>query len=231
MVNGFNTRRQLLAWLGALAIAPKAQAEIAVDLALVLAIDCSLSVDDFDYRLQLRGTGQAMIDSELIQLIEMGNKKVIAVSAFLWSSPDDQQVIVPWRIIETGAAAGRVADDILSAKRIISAGATATGNALAFAQKLLASAPSANRQVIDVSTNGHANMGQPVGPIRDALVAQNVTINGLAVVDVEPNLAGYMQREVIGGAGSFVIEAGNYNAYTQAIRLKLFREIQGTTPA
>ena len=62
MVNSFNTRRQLLAWFGALAIAPKAQAEIAVDLALVLAIDCSLSVDDFDYRLQLRGTGQAMID-------------------------------------------------------------------------------------------------------------------------------------------------------------------------
>ena len=155
----------------------------------------------------------------------MGNKKVIAVSAFLWSSPDDQQVIVPWRIIETGAAAGRVADDILSAKRTISAGATATGNALAFAQKLLASAPSANRQVIDVSTNGHANMGQPVGPVRDALVARNVTINGLAVVDVEPNLANYMQREVIGGPGCFVIEASNYNAYTQAIRIKLFREI------
>ena len=46
------------------------RAAVDVDLALVLAIDCSLSVDDYDYRLQLRGTGQAILDSGLVQLIE-----------------------------------------------------------------------------------------------------------------------------------------------------------------
>ena len=231
MATGSQTRRQLLAWFGAALAAPKAWAGAPVDLALVLAIDCSLSVDEYDYRLQLRGTGQAMIDSGLAQLIDRGIQKSIAVTAFLWSSPGDQQVIVPWRILESGGATWQVADEILSAERKISAGATATGDALAFAQKLLLTAPTANRYVVDVSTNGHANMGRPVAPMRDELVARNVTVNGLAVIDREPNLAAYMQREVTGGAGSFVIEANNYNAYTQAIHLKLFREIAGIKTA
>jgi Protein of unknown function (DUF1194) len=118
-------------------------------------------------------------------------------------------------------------DEIFAAPRTIDAGATATGNALAFAEKLFRDAPLSERRVVDVSTNGHANMGDPVPPIRDRLVANGITINGLAVTDEEPNLVSYMLRDVIGGPGSFVIPANNYNAYTQAIRLKLFREISG----
>ena len=203
------------------------RAAVDVDLALVLAIDCSLSVDDYDYRLQLRGTGQAILDSGLVQLIEQGHNKVIAVTAFLWSSPQAQQVIVPWRILSSAGGVSEVADEIFDAHRTIPAGATATGDALAFAGQLLEKAPSAARRVIDVSTNGHANMGRPVQPVRQALLGDGVTINGLAVIDAEPALAGYLEREVTGGPGSFVIEAANYNAYTLAIRLKLYREISG----
>ena len=221
------SRRRVLSWLATAAIAAPARASVDVDLALVLAIDCSLSVDEFDYRVQLRGTGQAMIDSALLKLIEQGNNKVIAVTAFLWSSPDAQQVIVPWRRIDSTSGAYQVTDEILSAQRKISAGATATGDALVFAGLLLQQAPVALRRVIDVSTNGHANMGRPVARVRDDLVAAGVTINGLAVMDREPNLLAYMEREVMGGPNSFVIPADNYNAYTQAIRLKLFREIAG----
>jgi Protein of unknown function (DUF1194) len=225
------SRRSVLGWLGAAALVTPARAADGLDLALVLAIDCSLSVDAYAYGLQLRGTGQAMIDSELLQLIERGANKVITVSAFLWSGPDAQQVVVPWRILYNGAQANAVADEILNAPRKIVAGATATGNALAFAEKLMRDAPSSSRRVVDVSTNGHANMGEPVTPIRDRLVQDGVTINGLAVTDREPNLVSYMSRNVTGGLGSFVIEANNYNAYTQAIRAKLFREIAGTTTA
>ncbi|MDE2383033.1 MAG: DUF1194 domain-containing protein [Alphaproteobacteria bacterium] len=201
-----------------------------MDLALVLAIDCSLSVDDYDYRLQLRGTGQALIDSALTQLIGQGNSKMIAVSAFLWSSPQDQQMIVPWRILSSSSGAAQVADEIFAAPRKIDAGATATGDALAFAAALLQSAPPAARRVIDVSTNGHSNMGRPVEPIRQSLLADGVTINGLAVSDREPGLKAYLERAVIGGPGSFVLEASDYNAYTLAIRMKLFREIAGQLP-
>ncbi|MBG1232273.1 DUF1194 domain-containing protein [Aestuariivirga litoralis] len=225
------SRREFLGAAFASALPGMALAEPPVDLALALAIDCSLSVDDYDYKLQLRGTGQALIDSTLLQLIEQGENHVIAVSAFLWSSPKAQQVIVPWRIVRTGAEANAVADAVLTAPRTILAGSTATGNALAFAEKLLLSAPVAARRVIDVSTNGHSNMGIEVKPVRDRLVSAGVVINGLAVTDGHPDLAAYMKSSVAGGAGSFVIEADNFNAYTRAIRLKLFREIAGARPA
>ena len=221
------SRRSVLSWLATASFATQVRAATDVDLALVLAIDCSLSIDDYDYRLQLRGTGQAILDSALVQLIEQGHNKVIAVTAFLWSSPQAQQVIVPWRILSSAGGVTAVADEIFAAHRTIPAGATATGDALAFAGHLLETAPSAVRRVIDVSTNGHANMGSPVRPIREDLIKRGITINGLAVSDTEPNLLDYMQNEVIGGPGSFVIEAHNYNAYTLAIRLKLFREISG----
>ena len=231
MANLRPSRRSVLGLLAASAFSLPTRAAGEVDLALVLAIDCSLSVDEYAYRLQLRGTGQAMIDSSFLQLIEGGDNKVIAVSAFLWSSPKSQQLIVPWQVLKSGGEADKIADQILSAPRQIPAGATATGNALAFGQTLLAEAPAAVRRVIDVSTNGHANMGLPVVPLRAQLVQDGIVINGLAVTDREPDLASYLQREVIGGNGSFVIEANNYNAYTQAIRLKLFREISATTTA
>ena len=227
MANHGLSRRSVLGLLGSAALAAPARAADVLDLALILAIDCSLSVDDYDYRLQLRGTGQAMIDSALLQIIQRGANKVIAVSAFLWSSPNAQQIVVPWRVLHDGGETMAVADEILAAQRKIDAGSTATGNALAFAEKLMRDAPPALRHVVDVSTNGHANMGDPVIPVRDRMVQNGITINGLAVTDKEPNLVAYMQREVTGGDGSFVIPADNYNAYTLAIRLKLFREIAG----
>ncbi len=221
------SRRSVLSGLATAAFATPVRAAVDVDLALVLAIDCSLSIDDYDYRLQLRGTGQAILDSALIELIEQGHNKVIAVSAFLWSSPNAQQVIVPWRILSSAGGVSEVADEIFGARRTIPAGATATGDALAFAGHLFETAPTSLRRVIDVSTNGHANMGQPVRAVRDELVGSGVIINGLAVIDTEPELASYLEREIIGGLSSFVIEAANYNAYTLAIRLKLYREVSG----
>jgi hypothetical protein len=227
MANNGPSRRSVLGLLGSAALLSPARAADVLDLSLVLAIDCSLSVDDYDYRLQLRGTGQAMIDSALLQLIERGPNRVIAVSAFLWSGPNSQQIVVPWRVLHSGGETREIADEILSAPRKIDATSTATGNALAFAEKLMRDAPPALRRVVDVSTNGHANMGDPVSPIRDRLVQSGITINGLAVTDKEPNLVTYMQREVTGGDDSFVVTANDYNAYTLAIRLKLFREIAG----
>ncbi len=225
------TRRTLMAALASAAFPLPSEAEEGVDLALVLAIDCSLSIDDFAYRIQLRGTGQAIIDSGMVQVIGQGREQAIAVAAFLWSSPDSQQVIVPWRILRNGGDAYHLTDEIFAAQRRIPSGATATGNALQFASTLLQSAPAAARRVIDVSTNGHANMGIAAPPVRDELVAQGIIINGLAVTDREPALAEYLRRDVIGGRESFVITANDYNAYTLAIRKKLFREISNNTSA
>ncbi|MFO1033883.1 MAG: DUF1194 domain-containing protein [Hyphomicrobiales bacterium] len=225
------SRRQVVGLLAVSPLVAAATAAQAVDLALVLAIDCSLSVDETEFQLQLRGTSQAVLDSAFLQVMEQGANRKIAISAFLWSNPKSQQVIVPWRILDSAHGAMAVADEILSARRTIASGATATGDALAFASRLLEQAPAAERRVVDASTNGPANMGKPVRIERDGVLALGATINGLAVGTKGGNLKRYLEENVTGGPGSFVIEAPDFNAYTLAIRLKLFREVAGSVSA
>ena len=89
-------RRQVLSLLGATAFPKMVHAATQVDLALVLAIDCSYSVDAAEFQLQLRGTGQALLDSKTFEAISRGPNQKIAISVFLWSDPESQFVIVPW---------------------------------------------------------------------------------------------------------------------------------------
>ncbi len=219
------SRRNLLAGLAASGFSTAANAVVQVDLALVLAIDCSYSVDAYEYQLQLRGTGQAFLSKMVLEAIARGPNKRIAVSVFLWSEPAIQYVLLPWQILATVQDAHAMADVLLRAPRDVPRGTTATGSALLFAQSMLETAPSAFRRVIDISTDGTCNEGPDVSAVRDAIVAQGTTINGLAItVDVK-DLADYVQTNVIGGNQSFVVTADDFEAYGQALRQKLFREI------
>ena len=53
----------------------------------------------------------------------------------------------------------------------------------------------ATRRVIDISGDGANNDGRPVTEARDAAVAAGVTINGLPIIEVEPNLETVLSRE------------------------------------
>ena len=93
---------------------------------------------------------------------------------------------------------------------------------------LLARCPApATRLVLDVSGDGRHNQGRAPGPVRDIGVAAGVTINGLAVLNEEPDLLEHYRAEVIGGPGSFAMDCADYAAFAAAIRAKLLREIGG----
>ena len=196
-----------------------------VDLALVLAIDCSYSIDQFEYQQQMRGTARALLAPEITQAIGRGARKRIAISAFLWSDPEIQFVAVPWQLLQTVADAKAVAEVFLRNPRNVPRGTTATGSALLFAQSMFASAPPAFRHVIDVSTDGECNSGPNVNEVRDSIVAQGTVINGLAITKNAKDLEIYVSDNVIGGDQSFVLNAVDYDAYGQSLREKLFREI------
>ena len=225
MAKMMHTRRQALALLGAGILAPAAMATVQVDLALVLAIDCSYSIDTTEYQRQMRGTGQAFLDSKILEAISRGPNQKIAVSAFFWSDPDRQYVIVPWRLLAKASDAIEIADIFLRAPRDIYRGSTATGSALLFAKSMLDNAPSSLRRVVDVSTDGVSNTGYSVTSARDKLVEADITINGLAIANEVHDLADYVQNNVIGGNGHFMITANDFNAYTEAIKTKLLKEI------
>jgi hypothetical protein len=198
-----------------------------VDLALVLAIDCSFSVDAGEFRLQMQGLGQALQDPAIMEAIQNGANQRIAIAAFQWSDADNQRVILPWTILSTSAEVVAVGKKLETMPRQLAEGGTSIGNALYFAQGLFASAPASERNVIDVSTDGRNNIGPPLPPIRDNVVAGGIVINALAITNEFPTLDIYAENQLVGGPGNFVIKANSYDDYGAAILRKLLKEIAG----
>ncbi|TIU77049.1 MAG: DUF1194 domain-containing protein, partial [Mesorhizobium sp.] len=91
------------------------------------------------------------------------------------------------------------------------------------------------KRVIDISGDGPNNQGAPVDIIRDELVKQGITINGLplmtrsgftSVYDVN-YLDRYYTDCVIGGPGAFMIPVNEWTQFPEAIRRKLVLELAG----
>lgn len=199
----------------------------AVDLALVLAVDCSFSVDSREFALQMEGLGRAFQREEVKQAIAQGARQRIAVAVVQWSDEHNQSVSLPWTVIAGSADADGLAARLMSMPRMLSEGGTSISAALRFSAALFAAAPSAERQVIDVSTDGRNNSGPSVSPVRDMLVADGITINGLTILNEWPTLDTYFEANVAGGPGTFVIAASDYEDFADAIFRKLLREITG----
>ena len=201
--------------------------DMEVDLALVLAIDCSFSVDASEFRLQMQGLGQAFRTPAVKAAIRQGTRQRIAVAAIQWSDELNQMVILPWTIIAGDADADELGAILSRMPRQLAEGGTSISTALTYASALFKSAPSAERRVIDVSSDGRNNIGPPVNAARDRIVAQGITINALVILNEWPTLDIYFENQVAGGYGHFVIPANDYKAYAEAIYRKLLREIVG----
>ncbi len=196
-----------------------------VDLALVLAIDCSDSVDDGEFRHQLDGIARAFRHPSVIAAIREGSLQRIAVLAIEWSTPNAPVVIVDWSIVDSEAAAAAVARKVERARRLV-IGGTSISAAIDASSALLIAAPlRASRMVIDISSDGTNNTGGRPELARDRAVALGITVNGLVILNEVPYLKFYFENRVIGGPGHFVIDAADYLAYEKAILKKLLREI------
>ncbi len=198
-----------------------------VDLALVLAVDCSFSVDEKEFALQMQGLGQAFQRADVKAAIRHGTLQRIAVRVVEWSDNDNQTTVVPWTIIANDDDAQSFGATVSELTRNLAQGGTSISSALLYAEALLGKAPRATRRVIDLSSDGRNNVGVPVNAVRDRLVANGITINALAILNEWPTLNIYFQNQVAGGQGNFVIPANDYSAYADAIYIKLLKEITG----
>jgi hypothetical protein len=197
----------------------------AVDVALVLAVDVSQSIDADEYELQHEGIARAFENKDVIAAIGGGTHGAIAATVLEWSGRDEQVVTVDWSRISDAATAGEFAARVRASRRS-SAGLTAIGDALlasgaAFAR--LGDTP--DRRVIDLSGDGMANIGPAPDRVRDGLVAEGITINGLAILKTEPWLDQYYDQSVIGGAHSFLLTVEDFQSFATAIQQKLLGEI------
>jgi uncharacterized protein DUF1194 len=203
-----------------------AEAESSVAVKIVLAVDASGSVDRTRFELQREGYAEAFRSPAVLQAIRSTASGSIAVAMLQWTGPTQHVTAVDWTMIDDDASAERFADAIARAPRALFGGGTSISGAIDFALTMLARSPfQASRQVIDVSGDGANNRGRPAEYARDDAVAAGVTVNGLPILTIEPDLDVYYRQNVIGGPGAFVIAASSYQEFAQAIRKKLILEI------
>jgi hypothetical protein len=175
----------------------------------------------------MEGLGRAFMSDDVTSAIAQGKHKRISVAVVQWSDDLNQMTVLPWTVIASGPDAAALGARLVAMPRQLAQGGTSISAALSFSQGLFGSAPPAARQVIDVSADGRNNSGAPVPVVRDALVAQGITINGLTILNEWPTLDTYFEANVAGGQDSFVIPAQDYEDYGEAMLRKLLREITG----
>ena len=215
--------------LAALLLPPgPAAAQQQVDLELVLAVDASSSVASWEFDLQMKGIAAAFRDPDVQGAIRAAGDAGIAVSLVQWSGRDRQDQVIDWVLLRGAEDAEAFAGSVDMTDREVPNGSTAIGNALEFSGKLLATNDYAGtRRVIDVSGDGRNNQGTHVFQVRDALIDEGVTINGLAILNEDLGVDHFYLNHVIGGTGAFLITATDFEDFGRAIRQKLIREISG----
>ena len=223
------------ATLAALALsASAASAQTPVALELVLAIDTSTSVDDSEFELQQQGLANALTSSEVLQAIELNGARGVAIMVMQWSGDSAQFVSVPWTRLTSAPEVVDFAEKIRTSQRL-TYGFTDVAGALNFSRdQLNSNAWLGERRVIDVSGDGTASNNLSA-PARDAAVAEDITINGLVIFNIEYDLGELAEidlvqhytNEVIGGPGAFLMTAASFKDFEDAMRKKLAREIGG----
>ncbi|MCA3246579.1 MAG: DUF1194 domain-containing protein [Azospirillum sp.] len=234
-------RRNVAAGLAAMAAAPawsrraRAQnASVEVDLELVLAVDVSRSVDDQEFELQRRGYARAFTHPTVIRAIQANPLRKIAVAFVEWSGAEFQKTVVPWTEIADAESGALFADRVLEAPRSFW-GWTSISGAIDHSVGMFGQAYRGRRKVIDVSGDGINNSGRPAYAARDDAVARGVAINGLVIMNDNPNpgprgfaqppLDEFYREQVIGGPGAFVIAIDEFESFAYAIVNKLIKEI------
>ena len=217
---------------------PSRAVEANVDVELVIAVDVSYSMDPDEQALQREGYITGLTSPEFLNALRQGMHGKIAITYFEWAGAADQQIVVPWRLIDGPASARAFADEVARAP-YRRAYRTSISGALRFAQPLFeGSGFRGLRRVIDVSGDGVNNQGVPVTLTRDEALERGITINGLpillkrpspATMDIE-NLDVYYEDCVIGGPGAFVIPIKERDQFREATRTKLVLEIAGRQP-
>jgi hypothetical protein len=205
-----------------------ASAATPVAVQLVLAVDVSGSVSQDRFELQRAGYAAAFRSAGVLQAVRSTSTGSIAAAMFQWTGPTLHVVTVDWSLINDATSAERFAAAIQAAPRVLFSGGTSISGGIDHAVGMLARAPyQGPRQVIDVSGDGANNRGRPAADARDEAVDAGITINGLPILTLEPDLADYYRRNVIGGPGAFVIAVNNYEEFAAAVRTKLITEIAG----
>jgi hypothetical protein len=206
-----------------------ASRENCVDVALVLAVDGSGSINTEEFHLQRQAIVSALRDPGVLQAID--NAGSVAATVLFWGDP-------AWPVQETGFVhiEGQQDVEVLVTaiesmpRRVL--GNTGLSMGLSAALDRLETVRCAHRSVINVSADGsdtviprRKRLAPSLREVRARAEALNVTINALIISSEEHYLKSYFEKQVITGPEAFVMEIGSFSDYAEALRRKLMREI------
>jgi len=219
--------------------AASAQAE-RVDIALVLALDESGSVNPHRWNVQRQGYANAFRDKRVVNAIL---EKSTAITLVQWSGARSQWQTIPWRVLDSKNRIEDVAARLQTLARMSFFGDTAIGSVISFAIALFEeSGFTARRQIIDISGDGihYVSLTDAYLPIelsvaRARAIEKGITINGLPIKVPRAELSSfnlyideYYRNFVIGGPHAFIetVSDGNdVEAFTRALVKKIVREL------
>lgn len=198
-----------------------ARAGRACDLALVLAVDVSGSVDAGEYTTQMQGLAAALRDGIVVDALVDQRAQVTLIQ---WSGSSRQRVTIPWTGIASAADVAALADSVDADPRLWLNFSTAIGEALILARDALSEVPHCKRRVIDVSGDGPSNEGIAPEDLHSEFRANAISINALAIETEDSDLTAWFFEHLITGEGAFVMSANGFADYPAQIRRKLQRE-------
>jgi uncharacterized protein DUF1194 len=193
-------------------------------LALLLAVDVSLSVDSAEYDLQTSGMARALYQEDVQRAIG-AYPGGVAIAVIQWSAGDEQSLALPWTMLSGPDEIDKFASDIANIPRAFS-GDTAPGSALVFGLDLHNANPwDCLRRVIDLSGDGPQNSGVDTGVASNAAVNSGVIVNGLAILGSDRNTEQFFLRNVVRGPNSFLETTNGFNDFERVFHKKLLREL------
>ncbi len=193
----------------------------ACETALVLAIDVSNSIDNFEYNIQTDGLAEALRDPLVLESLVAGQ---VAVAVVQWSGPDNQELSIPWRRMQSDNDVFAMADAAENMPRAVIMANTAIGDTIEFASALFADVPDCKRKVIDISGDGADNAGSLPEQERRVAEKNGITINGLAIDPHGLSITNYYRTRVITRNG-FVMTSRGHQSYAETLKEKIRREV------
>jgi hypothetical protein len=216
-----------------------------VDIALVLAVDVSSSIEASERRFQREAYAEALSDPRVAQMALGGRSGRVAVAYMEWSGRRFQRVHLPMRVMSSPVELAIFANEILAIEDRphdpMFVQPTAVGDALLAAEAAMAelSVP-ARDYIIDISGDGVLNDGLEIQEARAHVLSLGLTVNGLPIEVADAPTYGqasgadavarfYMDC-VIGGPGAFHLVARGFGDVRETLIMKLMLEMSDMRP-
>jgi hypothetical protein len=191
-------------------------------IALALLLDASGSIPSHQWHTLAEGHAAAFETASVRRAVRASGP--VAVRA--WEFSDVTRPLTPWRVLTSDTDADAYARELRAAERTLT-GRTATGDAILTVLATFDESPCPDAErILDIATDGPANVGTPVVEARDRAIADGVRVNVLAIETTEGDPEPFARAHLVTPDG-FVLRVSDWRDVPRAVVRKIRIELAG----